>query len=82
MAKESTLTIKFRGKEAEILEALVKEGIFNKKTEAVRSALIKYAIDLGYFSRKQLWKTIESYPRRNVTKEKLKKDLERLENEA
>ena len=76
--QQSTLTIKFRGTEAEILEKMVESGLFTTKAEVVRSALVKYAMDVGFFSRKELWQTIDSTKRRKVTPEKLEKDLKRL----
>lgn len=78
---ESTLTLKIKGIEAEILNKMVSLGLFNTKSEAIRSALIKYAIDLGLLERKNIWAKIEEYPRRKITPEQLVKDLEMLENE-
>lgn len=78
---ESTLTLTFKGIEAEILNKMVSLGLFNTKSEAIRSALIKYAIDLGLLERKNIWAKIEEYPRRKITPEQLVKDLEMLENE-
>ena len=79
--KSSKLTLEFRGTEAKILEDLVEEGIFSTKSEAVRSALIKMAIDLGYFSREEIWKDIKKHKRRKVSAKKLMKDIERIKNE-
>jgi len=78
---ESTLTLKFKGIEAEILDKMVSFGLFNTKSEAIRSALIKYAIDLRLLDRKDIWAKIEEYPQRKITPEQLVKDLEMLENE-
>ncbi len=78
----TTLTLKFKDVEAEILDNLVEKGLFATKSEAIRAAIVKYAMDLGYFNRKEIWKDITSYPKRNVSPEQLKKDLERLEDET
>jgi len=78
---ESTITLKIKGIEAEILDKMVSLGLFNTKSEAIRSALIKYAIDLGLLERKDIWAKIEEYPRREITPEQLSRDLEMLENE-
>ncbi len=43
---ETTLTLKFRGLEASILNQMVDLGLFNTKSEAIRAALVKYAIFL------------------------------------
>ena len=47
MSMESTLTIKFRGAEAELLDRLVRSGLFATKSEAIRAAVLKYGVDLG-----------------------------------
>lgn len=78
---ESTLTLKFRGIEGDILEEMVSAGLFNSKSEAVRSSLVHYAIHLDLFKRKQLWKGLQKVPRRKVSPKQLAKDLEALENE-
>lgn len=78
---ESTLTLKFKGIEADLLDKMVSIGLFNTKSEAIRSALIKYAIDLKLLEKKDIWAKIEKYPRREITPEQLVKDLELLENE-
>ena len=77
----STLTLEFKGIESEILDKIVSLGLFNAKSEAIRSALIKYAIDLRLLERKDIWVKIEEYPRRKITQEQLLKDLEIRENE-
>lgn len=78
----TAITLKFKGLEEKLLNEMVRSGLFGSKSEALRSALVKYAIDLGLFKRKALWKEIESMPRRKVAPVQLKKDLERLENET
>ena len=80
MSKETTLTLKFRGVEAALLEEMVDSGFFNTKSEAIRAALVKYGMDLGILERRRLWEEIKGTKRRGVTPEKLKKDLERLED--
>ncbi len=78
---EPVLTLKIKGIEAGILDKMVNRGLFNTKAEAIRSALIKYAIDLKLLEREDIWAKIEEYPRRKVTPEQLIDDLEMLENE-
>jgi Arc/MetJ-type ribon-helix-helix transcriptional regulator len=81
-AMETTLTIKFRGIEAELLEDMIKSGLFASKSEAIRSAIIKYAIDLGMIKRRYLWDRLNRLPRRKVSPEQLQKDIERIEDET
>lgn len=76
--KSTKLTLEFRNAEAQMLEDLVDEGLFTTKSEAIRSALVKLAIDLGYFNREKLWKDVSSHKRRKVTPKKLMKDLEKI----
>ncbi len=79
---ETTLTLKFRGAEAKILDEMIKSGIFATKSEAVRSAVVKYAMDMGLFNRKEIWKEITSYKRRNISPEQLQKEIGRIKNEV
>jgi len=51
---DTTLSLKFRGLEAELLEEMVKLGLFNSKSEAIRAAIMKYAVDSGLLSREDL----------------------------
>ncbi len=78
----TTLTLKFRGLEAELLEEMVRLGLFNSKSEAIRAALMKYAVDSGLLSRKDLWKRIKAHKKRGVSPEQLEKDLQRLEQQS
>lgn len=78
---ETNLTLKFRGIEAEILEEMIKKGLFNTKSEAIRSALVHYSLELGLLGRANLWKEIQKFPKRKITSEQLAKELERIEDE-
>ena len=80
--KSTKLTLEFRNIEAKMLEDLVEGGLFATKSEAVRSALVKLAIDLGYFNREKLWKDISSGKRRKVTSKRLMRDLEKVRDET
>jgi len=79
--KELALTLKFKGVEARLLDELVKNGLFSTKSEAIRAALIHYFLQLGMLGREHQWKEIQSFPRREVSPERLAKDLEKLEDE-
>ena len=79
---ETTLTLKFRGLEAGVLNEMVKSGLFNTKSEAIRSALVHYSLELGLLGRESLWKTIQKFPKRNIDVKQLTKELEILENET
>jgi len=77
---ESTLTIKFRGAEAELLDRLVRSGLFATKSEAIRSALVKYGADLGLLRAKDLWAALETVERRRVTDQQLQRDVKKAED--
>jgi len=77
--RETNLTLKFRGLEAELLEEMVRLGLFNSKSEAIRAAIVKYAVDSGLLSREDLWNRVKVHKRREVTPEELEKDLQSLE---
>lgn len=79
--KKTTLTLKFRGLDAEILERMVASGLFNNKSEAVRASLVRYALELGFLRRQDLWERVGGRPR-GVSDEELALDLERLEDET
>jgi len=77
--QNTTLTLKFRGLEAELLDEMVRLGLFNSKSEAIRAAIMKYAVDSGLLNRKDLWKRIKAHKRRGVSPKQLEKELQRLE---
>jgi len=77
--QSTTLTLKFRGLEAELLEEMVRLGLFNSKSEAIRAAIMKYAVDSGLLNREDLWKRIKTHKRREVSPKQLEKELQRLE---
>jgi len=79
---ESSLTIKFRGAEAELLDRLVRSGLFATKSEAIRAALVKYGADLGLLRAKDLWTAIDTTPRRRVPAAQLRKDVRKAEDAA
>ena len=78
----TTMSVKFEGLEDEILKQMVESGLFATKTEALRSALVKYAIDVDLFNRKMLWEKIKNVPRRKVSSKQLFKDIEAVKNET
>lgn len=78
---KASTAIKLEKGEEEVLEKMVKAGLFQSRDEAVRAAVIKYASDLGLFSPGMLWDRIVRHKRRKVTPEQLEKDLEAIEDE-
>ena len=77
---ESSLTIKFRGAEAELLDRLVRSGLFATKSEAVRAALVNYGADLGLLRARDLWRAIDTRARRRVSTSKLREQVRKAED--
>jgi Arc/MetJ-type ribon-helix-helix transcriptional regulator len=50
----TTLTIKFRGIQEEILDEMVRLGIAETKSEAVRTALLNFALHSNLISKEKL----------------------------
>lgn len=82
MAETTTLTLKFKGVEASLLKQMVELGFFNTKSEAIRAALIKYAIDLNLLDRKTIWREIQNHKKRKVSPEQLALDIQGIRNEV
>lgn len=79
---KTDIAIKLEKTEEDVLEKMVRVGLFPSKDEAARAAIIKYASDLGIFSPEMLWNKIGKFKRRKVTPKQLMKDLEEIENET
>lgn len=79
---KTDIAIKLEKTEEDVLEKMVRVGLFPNKDEAARAAIIKYASDLGIFSPEMLWDKIGKFKRRKVTPKQLIKDLEEIENET
>lgn len=77
---ESTLTVKFKGAEADLLDRLVRSGLFATKSEAVRAALVKYGTDLGLLRARDLWAAIDGRARRRVTDRTLRRQVRKAED--
>ena len=79
---KTDMAIKLEKTEEDVLEKMVRVGLFPSKDEAARAAIIKYASDLGIFSPEMLWNKIGKFKRRKVTPKQLIKDLEEIEDET
>ncbi len=81
MTEITTLTLKFKGIEAALLEQMVDLGLFNTKSEAIRAALIKYAIDINLLDRKTIWREIQANKKRKVSPEQLAVEIQSIKDE-
>jgi len=77
---ESSLTLKFRGVEAELLDRMVRSGLFATKSEVIRAALVKYGSDLGLLRTQDLWAKIDARPRRRVSTTTLRERVRAAED--
>ena len=77
---ETTLTLKFRGVEAELLDTMVKSGLFNSKSEAIRAALVNYSLQSGFLNKREIWKDIEKHHRRKVSDSILRENIAKIKN--
>ena len=77
---ESTLTVKFKGAEADLLDRLVRSGLFATKSEALRAALVKYGTDLGLLRARDIWAAIDGRARRRVADATLRRQVRKAED--
>ncbi len=77
---ESSLTLKFRGVEAELLDRMVRSGLFATKSEAIRAALVKYGTDLGLLRARDLWTSIDAHPRHRIPIKRLRDKVRKAED--
>ena len=77
---ESALTIRFRGAEADLLDRMVRSGLFATKSEAIRAALVKYGADLGLLRARDLWAALDARPRRRVSAGRLRAEVRKAED--
>ena len=67
---ETTLTLKFKGMESELLNKIVDSGLFNSKSEAIRAAFVKYCADVGLLNENEFWINIVKRVREDLQKDK------------
>lgn len=78
----AAIAVKLERAEVNALEKMVSVGLFPNKDEAIRAAIVKYAVDIGILTPTMLWEKIDKHKRRKVTPEQLMKDLKAIEDEA
>ena len=75
-----SLRVKFRGLGAELLDRLVRSGLFAKKSEDLRASLVQYGVALGLLRARDLWAALDSQPRRWVASAKLWEQVRKAED--
>ena len=56
--KTQTFTVRLKGDVAEVVDELVSRGYSESKTEAIRTSLVFYGLQLGLISPKRLHKKV------------------------
>ena len=74
--QQVNFTVRLRGESANILNKIVSEGYCASKTEAVRAALLHYALEFGIVSKKALFKEIQKQvSSRGYSEEEIEKQI-------
>ena len=70
-------TVRLSGESARALNELVSRGYSGSKTEAVRAALIRYALEVGLISGRNLFrKTAERVSRKGYTETEIQSQID------
>ncbi|GEM_PF-732835 len=67
---DTTLTLKFKGMESDLLNKIVESGLFNSKSEAIRAAFVKYCADVGLLNENEFWTNIVKKVRQDLQKDR------------
>lgn len=79
----STLRVKFRGIQEEILDKMAEYGIAETKSEAVRVAILNFGIEMGLLSEQGLIKSIrEQLAEGKIPQEKVAEEIEKAKIES
>ncbi len=77
----SAITIKFHGLQEEILTRIMDAGVAETKSEAIRMALLKFAVDLNLIDQKMMLRAIQKdLSRDKRTPQKIIKEMERAKH--
>jgi hypothetical protein len=81
---ETVLTIRLKGKSAQLLNEIVKKGYSGSKNEAIRTSLIFYGMQLGLISPEMLHKKIRSQISKkgiSYSENEVKKQIKAIKND-
>lgn len=77
----STLSIHFKGIQERILEQMTESGLAETKSEAVRMALLKFAVDFNLIDQKMLVEAIrKDLGRDRKSAAKILKDIQKVKH--
>ena len=79
----TTLTVKFEGVQEKILDSITANGIAQTKSEAIRMALLKFALDTGIIDVRELVKSIrDNLSGSSKSPEVILTEIESVKNET
>ena len=78
----TTVTLKAKGLQNEILERMVSLGLASTKKEAVEFALLKTAFDIGLLKSEEVIKFVDKLTeKKRMTPDEVASEIERIKNE-
>ncbi|PIV69896.1 MAG: hypothetical protein COS08_03070 [Euryarchaeota archaeon CG01_land_8_20_14_3_00_38_12] len=79
----TTLTIKFHGYQEDILQRIMSAGIAETKSEAIRMALLKLAVDIGIIDEIKLLKGMQKkLAKDRLSPDEILKEISSVKNES
>ncbi len=79
----TTVTLKAKGLQNEILERMVSLGLASTKKEAVEFALLKTAFDIGLLKSEEIIKFVDKLTeKKRMTPDEVAAEIERVRNES
>jgi hypothetical protein len=79
----TTVTLKAKGLQNEILERMVSLGLASTKKEAVEFALLKTAFDIGLLKSEEIIKFVDKLTeKKRMTPDEVAAEIERIKNES
>ncbi|MDP3104159.1 MAG: hypothetical protein Q8M95_06080 [Candidatus Methanoperedens sp.] len=79
----TTVTLKAKGLQNEILERMVSLGLASTKKEAVEFALLKTAFDIGLLKSEEILKCVDKLiEQKRLSPEEVAAEIERVKNES
>ncbi len=79
----TTVTLKAKGLQNEILERMVSLGLASTKKQAIEFALLKTALDIGLLKSEEILKYVDKLTEhKHLSPEKIAAEIESIKNES
>jgi hypothetical protein len=79
----TTVTLKAKGLQNEILERMVSLGLVSTKKEAIEFALLRTALDIGLLKSEEILKYVDKLTEhKHLSPEKVAAEIESIKNES